>query len=101
MTILKAFVVFSSFVMIAMIDLAIMANTESASYVRVFFEIISALGNTGLSTGITSSLSAIGKVVLIITMFIGRVGPISIAVALFAKPRREALRCPQEDTFVG
>jgi trk system potassium uptake protein TrkH len=101
MTILKAFTVFSLFVMIAVIDLVIMANTENAPYIRVFFEIISALGNTGLSAGITPTLTAIGKVVLIITMFIGRVGPISIAVAIFAQPHREALRCPQEDTFVG
>ena len=101
MTILKAFMVFSLFVMIAIIDLVIMAHTEKASYIRVLFEIISALGNTGLSAGITSSLSNIGKIVLIITMFIGRVGPISIAVAIFAKPHREALRFPQEDTFVG
>jgi trk system potassium uptake protein TrkH len=101
MTILRAFTVFTLFVMIAVVDLLIMANTEKASYVRVFFEIISALGNTGLSTGITSGLTAIGKVVLIVTMFLGRVGPVSIAMAFFAKPKREVLRYPPEDIFVG
>jgi trk system potassium uptake protein TrkH len=101
MTILRAFTVFSLFVIIAVIDLLILANTENASYLRVFFEIISALGNTGLSTGITSSLSAIGKIVLIITMFIGRVGPVSIAMAFLAKQELEPLHCPQEDIFVG
>ncbi|MFA5104491.1 MAG: potassium transporter TrkG [Candidatus Margulisiibacteriota bacterium] len=101
MTILRAFSVFSLFAMIATIDLIILANTENASYIRVFFEIISALGNTGLSTGITASLTGIGKVVLIITMFIGRVGPITIAMGFFAKPHREFLGFPQEDIFVG
>lgn len=100
-TVSKAFTVFSMFALIAAVDLVIMAGTESASYLRVLFEIISALGNTGLSTGITSTLSSAGKIVLIITMFIGRVGPISIAVAILGKPYHAVLRCPKEDTFVG
>src|SRR3989339_31616 len=101
MTILRAFTVFTLFVMIVAIDLLVLANTENFSYLRVFFEIISALGNTGLSTGITSGLTAIGKFVLIITMFIGRVGPVTIAMAFFARQHREAVRFPQEDIFVG
>lgn len=101
MTIIRAFTVFSLFVMIAVLDMIVMAGTEQASYLRVFFEIISALGNTGLSTGITASLSAAGKIMLIITMFIGRVGPVSIAMAFFARKHNEAIKCPQEDMFVG
>ena len=88
-------------VLIAIIDLTILANTEKASYLKVFFEIISALGNTGLSAGITPALTSIGKIVLIITMFLGRVGPATIAMALFFKPHRQALGYPQEDIFVG
>lgn len=101
MTSLRAFTVFCLFVLIAIVDLLILANTEKASYLRVFFEIISALGNTGLSAGITPALTSIGKIVLIITMFLGRVGPATIAMALFFKPHRQALGYPQEDVFVG
>jgi len=100
-TVLRAFTVFSLFVAITVFDLILLANTEGASYLRVFFEIISALGNTGLSTGITPSLTFIGKVVLIITMFIGRVGPVTIAMAFLVKKEREAVRFPKEDIFVG
>jgi trk system potassium uptake protein TrkH len=46
------------------------------------FEVISAFGTVGLSTGITASLSAVSKVTLILTMFFGRVGLITVAYAI-------------------
>jgi trk system potassium uptake protein TrkH len=72
-TVTKSFVLFSLFIVITVVDAVILSNTEKASYIQVLFEIVSALGNTGLSTGITPELSFIGKLTLTITMFIGRV----------------------------
>ena len=45
-------------------------------------EVVSAFGTVGLSTGITSSLSSVSKVVLILTMFFGRVGIMTVAYAI-------------------
>jgi len=100
-TIIKASSVFCLFIIVVFVDVIILANTEKASYIQTLFEIISALGNTGLSTGITPDLTTIGKVVLTITMFIGRVGPLTIGTAFITKPKLVLLRYPKEDIFIG
>ncbi|MDD5066980.1 MAG: potassium transporter TrkG [bacterium] len=97
----NAVIVFISFILIIFVDIIILSITENATYTQSLFEICSALGNTGLSTGITFNLSKIGKIVLIITMFIGRVGPLSIAYTLISKPKNHDYSYPKEDIFVG
>jgi trk system potassium uptake protein TrkH len=99
--ILEAFTLFGLFSAIVLIDIIILANLEKGSYVQTLFEIISALGNTGLSTGITSGLTFIGKLVLIMTMFIGRVGPLTIAAAFIAKVKSLDFKYAQEEVFIG
>ena len=96
-----ALVVFLCFIFVAFLDTMILSVTERASYIQILFEIFSALGNTGLSTGITPALSAIGKAVLIVTMFIGRVGPLCIAYAVLSRPQQVDIKYPKEDVFVG
>jgi trk system potassium uptake protein TrkH len=96
-----AVVVAFCFVLVALTDSIILSITEKSSYVQNLFEIISALGNTGLSTGITAGLSSIGKAALIVTMFIGRVGVLSIAFAFLFRPQKVLFRYPKEDVFVG
>jgi trk system potassium uptake protein TrkH len=100
-TIMKAFTVFCLFAAVAAFDLLVLVNIEKATYTQIMFEIISALGNTGLSTGITAGLTFLGKSLLIITMFIGRVGPLTLGAAILAKEKKESLRFPKEDVFVG
>ncbi|MFA6419145.1 MAG: potassium transporter TrkG, partial [Candidatus Margulisiibacteriota bacterium] len=99
--IIKAMTIFFLFSAVAAIDILIMANTEQASFLQTLFEIVSALGNTGLSTGITGSLSTAGKIILIVTMFIGRVGPLTIGSAIFKSETHNALKLPKEELFVG
>lgn len=60
--------------------------TESMGYLQLVFENASALGTVGLSMGITSSLSSLGKVIVILMMYIGRVGPLTFGMALFVRP---------------
>jgi len=96
-----AIAVFSCFILVAFLAIMILIVTEKASYVQILFETYSALGNTGLSTGITSALSQAGRIVLIITMFIGRVGPLVIAYAILSKSKQVDFRYPKEDVFVG
>lgn len=96
-----AVVVAFCFLLVAFADSVILSVTEHSSPVQNLFEIISALGNTGLSMGITAGLSPIGKAALIVTMFIGRVGVLSIAFAFLTRPRRVLFRYPTEHVFVG
>jgi trk system potassium uptake protein TrkH len=51
-------------------------------FIGIFFEVVSAFGTVGLSTGITAMLSAAGKLVIIAIMFIGRLGPLVVAMAV-------------------
>jgi trk system potassium uptake protein len=60
--------------------------TEKCSLSDLFFEAASALGTVGLSLGITSALTALGKIIIILMMFIGRVGPLTFGMALYVKP---------------
>jgi trk system potassium uptake protein TrkH len=67
----------------------------------VLFEAISAFATVGLSTGITDQLPPAGELVLIVLMFVGRVGTITIATALAMSGGRAAFRYPEERPIVG
>ncbi len=74
--------------------------TESASLRAVIFEVFSALGTVGLSCGITQGLSTFGKIVLIVVMFVGRVGPVTLGAAML-KQVEEHFHWPEEPVMVG
>ena len=66
----------------------------------LLFEAVSAFGTVGLSTGITADLSDRGKGILMFLMFMGRVGPLTLAYSL-AAPRPVAIRYPTDDVLAG
>jgi Trk-type K+ transport system membrane component len=68
---------------------------------RLLFEVVSAFGTVGLSTGITADLPPAGQVILIVLMFIGRLGPITLASALAVRERRITYEFPQERPVLG
>jgi len=69
---------------------------------NILFEVISAYGTVGLSLGQTPFLSVVGKLVIIVTMFVGRVGPLTLAIALLQKPKRAPLYTyAEENVMVG
>ncbi len=68
---------------------------------QVFFEAMSAFATTGLTTGITSSLPPAAQIVLIVLMYVGRVGTVTVASALALSERRALYRYPEERPIVG
>ncbi|MFN4179878.1 MAG: TrkH family potassium uptake protein [Armatimonadota bacterium] len=66
----------------------------------LFFETVSAFGTVGLSTGVTPLLSVWGKLILIATMFVGRIGLLTLLVAIAGR-RVEHVRYPHEEILVG
>ena len=68
---------------------------------EVVFEAVSALGTVGLSTGLTPELTATGRVIVIVLMFVGRVGPLTIAMALGRRRATGAYRYPRGRVLVG
>ncbi len=69
-------------------------------FLETLFEVVSAFGTVGLSTGITSTLSAAGKVILVFAMFIGRLGPLTIALAIGQK-QIPSFKYAQEKLLIG
>lgn len=65
------------------------------------FEVISAFATVGLSTGITPDLPIIGKYSLVILMFAGRTGTMTVAAALALRERRRVIRMPEERPIIG
>jgi len=100
-TIRKSFSIFFLFAGIMILDLLLMATTENASFLAILFESASALGNTGLSMGITSNLTWIGKLALSMTMFIGRVGPLTIGMALVGRSKEARFSYVDGEVYVG
>lgn len=77
-------------------------ETNDGESIALIFEAASAFGTTGLSTGITGTLNSIGKVILIFGMFIGRVGPLTIALALSTRfSSGERIRYPEAEINIG
>ena len=68
---------------------------------RLLFEVVSAFGTVGMSTGITADLPPAGQVILILLMFVGRLGPITFASALALRERRITYELPQERPIIG
>ncbi|MCB0959573.1 MAG: TrkH family potassium uptake protein, partial [Acidimicrobiales bacterium] len=64
-------------------------------------EAVSAFGTVGLSTGITPSLPAVGHLGLVATMLVGRVGPVTLGMALVLRQRTARTRLPEEAPLIG
>jgi len=79
----------------------VMSLTEVFPIDWIFFEVFSAVGTVGLSTGITPDLSAAGRVMIIAAMFIGRLGPLSLMALLDHRKQPAVISYPQETVRLG
>ncbi len=70
-------------------------------FIRILFEVVSAFGTVGLSTGITAALTPLAKLVLVATMYIGRVGILLLMAAVLGDPRPSSISYPEENLLVG
>lgn len=75
--------------------------TYSGDLLKILFEVASALGTVGLSLGITTQLTAIGKVLIILTMFLGRVGPLTLGFALAYRQKQPEIRYVKGKIMIG
>lgn len=67
----------------------------------IFFEVVSAIATVGLSTGITASFSPLAKLVLVVIMYVGRVGVLLLMTAMLGDPKPTTVRYPEEELLVG
>ncbi len=100
-TVRKAFAIF--FLAVSLIALGIFAvnGLEELPLKAIAFEVFSAFGTVGLSLGITPFLSDAGKVIIVLVMFIGRVGTLSLLMALASGYKRTDIKYPKEGISIG
>jgi trk system potassium uptake protein TrkH len=100
-TVRRAFTV--TFLAIALVAIAIfiLRDTEKAGLLEIAFEVFSAFGTVGLSMGLTPYLSSIGKIVIIVVMFIGRVGPVTLLLSLSMQQKEHKIEPPTEGISIG
>ncbi|TVY03941.1 TrkH family potassium uptake protein [Paenibacillus cremeus] len=79
----------------------LLSTTEDHSLLMILFEVTSAFGTVGLTLGLTSDLSEFGKMMIIFTMFAGRLGPLTLAYALGPKAEKELYRYPEGKITIG
>ena len=77
------------------ISTLILSVTENFKFIQILFESVSAFGTVGLSTGITPNLSFVGKIVIILLMIIGKVGPLTLLAATSQKAERNNVEYPE------
>ncbi|PYI53844.1 TrkH family potassium uptake protein [Paenibacillus flagellatus] len=79
----------------------VLSTTEDHPFLMILFEVTSAFGTVGLSMGLTPDLTVFGKIMIMLTMFAGRLGPVTLAYALQPKPEKELYRHPEGKIIIG
>ena len=98
----KAVAVSVMFISICFTSTILLMAVCKAPALDIIYESVSATATVGLSRNLTSSLNALGKLVVIVTMYLGRVGPISLAVALGSKNESQnVISEPTEEISIG
>ena len=98
----KAVAVVVAFFTVMLTSTVLLAAVSNAEVIDVFFEAVSATATVGLSRNFTATLNAMGKLIIIVTMYFGRVGPISLAVALGSGAETQnVVSDPVEDISIG
>ena len=98
----KAVAVAATFLTICAISTVLLMTTSNAPELDVVYETFSATATVGLSRNLTATLNTMGKLIIIVTMYFGRVGPISLAVALGRKNESQnVISEPTEEISIG
>lgn len=92
-------VLYSLFVIFAMLLLTLVESFDS---IDIMFEVCSAIGTVGLSIGITPYLTVVGKIIIMLLMFIGRVGPVTLLLSMKnSKDSNKDIKYPKTEIMVG
>jgi len=80
----------------------VLTTTENGPFLSILFEVTSAFATTGMSTGLSSEFTTFGKIFIIVLMFVGRLGPVTLAFALTSQqPEKEKFRRPEGRITIG
>lgn len=98
----KAFaLVFVASALVIFVTMMLAIHEPDKPFLALLFDVVSGFGTVGLTTGITPTLTTPSKLWLILTMFAGRVGPVTLALALALRQRRAMLQYPEGKVIIG
>ena len=91
----------TSWLVVSVIAVEVLLICEGADPMALIFEVVSALGTVGLSLDVTPTLSPLGRGLVILLMFMGRLGPLAVAYGLVPPTRERGVRFPEAVMQVG
>ena len=95
-------VIILGIIMLQQVEIGDLSHRFSrGAFLEMMFEVVSAFGTVGLSTGITPGFSVIGKLIITLMMFIGRLGPLVVAIAVSRKTTAKHYSYAQENIMIG
>lgn len=97
----RASMVFCLNLFLGLTSVTLILATSSLHMSDVLFEVYSAISTVGMTTGITRDLNVVGRIVIIILMYCGRIGSMTFALSLVAKPEAKGLSLPEEKITIG
>ena len=96
----KALAIIVIYLIILMSSVLLLLVFDHGSFMDSCYECVSALATVGLTKGLTPNLTIAGKIIIIITMYIGRVGPISMAISFSQKNKKKMIMYPEQDLIL-
>jgi trk system potassium uptake protein TrkH len=90
-----------SFTLVMVVSMILSITEVGTSLEYIIYEATSAFGTVGLTLGLTTKLTTIGKLIIAFTMYCGRLGPLTIALALSRKDHNNTIRYPEDKILVG
>ncbi len=97
----RSMLVLSAGLVVAAVSIFILLITERQDLLPTVFEVFSALGTVGLSLGLTAKLSVAGKLLVAVLMFMGRLGPLTLAASLVGRLAEPRIRFPKGRILIG
>lgn len=97
----QAFAVLIIYITVTLGAAMILSFTEQEGLRTIFFEVTSAIGTVGITMGLTASLSTVGKLIITLLMFSGRIGGLSLAMAFSEERPEPPLQRPEENILIG
>lgn len=97
----KASMVFCLNLFLGLASVIFILATSSLHMSDVLFEVYSAISTVGMTTGVTRDLNMIGRIVIIILMYCGRIGSMTFALSFITKPQSKGLTFPEEKITIG
>lgn len=97
----QAFCILIIYITVSLSAATLLCCIEPFATSRIFFEVFSAVGTVGITTGITTMLSPLGKTIILLLMFFGRIGGLSLVLAFTGQRTQAPMERPEENILIG